>query len=746
MENCQLVHCEDRGPGLHGDQKVTPGGAMTPDPSPAGGAMTPDPSPAGGAMTPDPSPAGGAMTPDPCPAELAQCQVEMGTLLTSIAELNKKIGKLKAPREPEDFKPSRVSKPGLPGLWAHRLFPGGPEKHKGPKPQTPLNREGRRELWPKLQKALTAVERSINTRRKWAILTTATDLVRQTEHLVAAEAITTSATQILQEIERELGISFPPAMPNIERPQGHDVRLNSSFQAETNASFRPPDTLPQMEEMSSLRKKLEGLQKAWSSGSLGPLYSPSGTSPCGPRSPELASPPPYPGSPLLLRRPMRAFTAPLSTVRDNSPPASPRPALVALSTSPTSSSASSHESETERLQRCIERLRARNQRLTTALERRKGQPQQVQTPLGCSQVDRSTLQMALAYCQECEEAYSELLSLYELNKQQGVEVCQFPASGDPSHRFSYPEVHELSTSFSTAGGAGDGRTPAGQRSASLGREAALRLHIEALKRGGTATGLLRPGRQGGRTLVLDPGSTLVLDPGSTLVLDPGSTLVLDPGSTLGLDPGSTLVQARDGLETKEEEHAGAGREKSLPFEELFTIGEEMAERSAETQLAEEELRCLDWALQALKAQDSPPSHPPPSPRVELLRRAEPQVGERCQLSAVTLRDLGDLHTFTESKKSQLVFPSREQGLKKRLSLVRESLATALRDSGPRRRDSDDHKSRKAVSSHRSSRRKYQEQVWRLEQKVSAISQSHQSQIAGLKATVEALERREETAL
>jgi hypothetical protein len=28
----------------------------------------------------------------------------------------------------------------------------------------------------------------------------------------------------------------------------------------------------------------------------------------------------------------------------------------------------------------------------------------------------------------------------------------------------------------------------------------------------------------------------------------------------------------------------------------------MAERSAETHLAEEELRCLDWALQALKAQ------------------------------------------------------------------------------------------------------------------------------------------------
>ena len=55
--------------------------------------------------------------------------------------------------------------------------------------------------------------------------------------------------------------------------------------------------------------------------------------------------------------------------------------------------------------------------------------------------------------------------------------------------------------------------------------------------------------------------------------------------------------------------------------------------------------------------------------------------------------------------------------------------------------------RKAASAHRSSRRRYQEQEWRLEQKVAAMSQSHLSQIAGLKATVEALEgRQEETAL
>lgn len=35
---------------------------------------------------------------EPTPAELAQCEAEVGTLLSIIAELNKKMGSLKAPR------------------------------------------------------------------------------------------------------------------------------------------------------------------------------------------------------------------------------------------------------------------------------------------------------------------------------------------------------------------------------------------------------------------------------------------------------------------------------------------------------------------------------------------------------------------------------------------------------------------------------------------------------------------------
>lgn len=35
---------------------------------------------------------------EPSPAELAQCEADVGTLLNIIAELNKKMGSLKAPR------------------------------------------------------------------------------------------------------------------------------------------------------------------------------------------------------------------------------------------------------------------------------------------------------------------------------------------------------------------------------------------------------------------------------------------------------------------------------------------------------------------------------------------------------------------------------------------------------------------------------------------------------------------------
>ena len=49
-------------------------------------------------MTLDPEGSDPAANLEPSPTELAQCEAEVGTLLSIIAELNKKMGSLKAPR------------------------------------------------------------------------------------------------------------------------------------------------------------------------------------------------------------------------------------------------------------------------------------------------------------------------------------------------------------------------------------------------------------------------------------------------------------------------------------------------------------------------------------------------------------------------------------------------------------------------------------------------------------------------
>lgn len=50
-------------------------------------------------VTFDPEGSDPAVNLEPSPAELAQCEAEVGTLLSIIAELNKKMGSLKAPRQ-----------------------------------------------------------------------------------------------------------------------------------------------------------------------------------------------------------------------------------------------------------------------------------------------------------------------------------------------------------------------------------------------------------------------------------------------------------------------------------------------------------------------------------------------------------------------------------------------------------------------------------------------------------------------
>jgi len=52
----------------------------------------------GSRLTFDPEGSAPKANREPSPAELAQCEAEVGTLLGIIAELNKKMGSLKAPR------------------------------------------------------------------------------------------------------------------------------------------------------------------------------------------------------------------------------------------------------------------------------------------------------------------------------------------------------------------------------------------------------------------------------------------------------------------------------------------------------------------------------------------------------------------------------------------------------------------------------------------------------------------------
>lgn len=96
---------------------------------------------------------------------------------------------------------------------------------------------------------------------------------------------------------------------------------------------------------------------------------------------------------------------------------------------------------------------------------------------------------------------------------------------------------------------------------------------------------------------------------------------------------------------------------------------------------------------------------------------------------------------------------REQSLRKRVAALRESLDSALTDSttqGRINREEIAHLSRyytKVSSTYRSSRKKQQEQLWRLENQIAVMSERHAKEEAELSATIEAMEwRREETIL
>ncbi|XP_078114752.1 colorectal mutant cancer protein isoform X2 [Sander vitreus] len=609
---------------------------------------------------------------EPSPAELAQCEADVGTLLSIIAELNKKMGSLKAPSEPGDLRPPGPSRPLVPDLLSHRVTRSSPERKtaSAATSKPPLtDKGGGGVVWTKLQEVLTSVEDSISCKRSWAAPITASDQDKHREHLRAAQESWVKATQILEEMEIEFGISCPPGLPKDQYPEAildlekRDAALRSTFQSHQEELERAQSTVSQMEEE---KNKLVSLHKAWRSGSRSPSYRHT----AGALSPDWASPP-FPGSPLLYRRAARAVT-PLSVVEDGSPLGSGN------SCSPCRSPISL-ESETERLNRCIERLRARNERLTAALERTKGESEQISITLNRLEANCSALQMALSYCEECEEAYSELLSLYDAKKQHSIplQTDSAGAVGDsqqpdnPSAQLIKMGTEELSTSFSTAGVTEGTETQShtGHRTPELvGREAVLRQHIEHLKRERAAICLPKP----------SPGVEGKMTP--------------ETGHPAG---------SRGGHVTKDNaKPPDAKKEKASLFYELISV-RKLCENAVEL------------------GNDG---------------------------------DIADARTRPILKELQAVL-QREQALKKRLALVQDSLNTALSDSTPHRRDNGEQIARltqahsKALSSYRQIRRKYREQVWRLEQKVAAMTESHHHQSGAQKAAGEALEwRREETVL
>ncbi|XP_056133300.1 uncharacterized protein ushbp1 isoform X2 [Lampris incognitus] len=673
--------------------------------------------------------------PEPSPAELAQCEAEVGTLLSIIAELNKKMGTLKAPSEPEDFHlPDPYTSPG-PDPVTLGLVRCSPERKTAADTTSKLpvtNRGGSGEVWSKLQEVLSAVEDSISFRRSWAVPVTVSDHGKQREHLAAAQQSWVQASQILAEIEREFGISCPSALPTEERYkyqrdimglQKRNCALRTTLKSCQEELNGAKDALNHTEEeRHKLQEMLVDAEKAWRSCSPSPPYSTKGTASGGAVRPDWSSPP-FPSSPLLFRKPKTPSD------RDVSPLASPgseRASLGSCCPSPFVSTGS----ETERLQRCMEKLKARNERLTAALEHRKGELEQISLTLSRHEADRSALQMALRYCEECEEAYSQLLLLYEAKNQQGIPVWTDSAEqvndrqqhGSPKSWHRSPGTEELSTSFSTADGAEETETHSHTRHGESDleeRETALHQQIERLKRDRAAICIPKPG----------PGGKGKLSP--------------DPAT---LNGGGAGHGAKDTPNPSDIQ-----KEKAALLHKLITVKEEMSELRGLIRLTEREWRYLDRSLMAQKAKDAAGALISESLREEQEERKTAQ--QKLAEDVVKMASEGDIpgpRSITILRELRAIL-QREQALKRRLSAVHDALETALSDSASCK--SDEYmvqlakvhgKSR--VSDH-DARRKYREHGWRLEQKWTAMSENHQSQIGALRATVEASERsQEETVL
>ncbi|XP_060797610.1 harmonin-binding protein USHBP1 isoform X2 [Neoarius graeffei] len=356
-------------------------------------------------------------------SELAQCEAEVGTLLQIISELNVKMGALKLSRDRKGYETQNQACKPVSDLSSSPPAPqSSPVVHAGTTSAESVTKQHSgeyegcsEELWTKLQEVLSTLESSAGRGRKLVTPQIHDDEKTQAEHITAAHDTWVQTTQVLEEMERELGISYLSALPTTERQkyQKEDLslgkinrELSSSLQKRQEEQMKMEAAILEMEEdKKRLREKLDELKNKWLiTASCSP-----------PRSPSLSfirTPSPHWASPTIPASPLFSRRMPIS------PPGSPsRP-------SRSSSGSSVLETEREHLQRSLERLKARNERLTAALERRKSESEQVSIALSRHEADCSALHMALTYCEECEEAYSELLSLYEARKRQSAALAE----------------------------------------------------------------------------------------------------------------------------------------------------------------------------------------------------------------------------------------------------------------------------------------------------------------------------------
>ncbi|KAJ8277407.1 hypothetical protein GJAV_G00074820 [Gymnothorax javanicus] len=671
----------------------------------------------------------------PPESEVAQCEAEMGTLLRVIAELNGRMNALQTTRDSDDSAIPEQEERNFPspGNLPMQSSVGIPEEMEAPPPLVSvIEEEDSAQLWLELQETLAALENLVIKGRTWAAPLTACNEEKQKQHLSAARESWVKATQVLEELEREFGISYPSELPAEERQQfqrdvlalhKHNCNLRATIQCREKELHCSNVTLTGLkDERNKLQLKLLNLQKHMrSGGSLSPPTSPSSSS-SGARSPCWLSPP-FPGSPLLLRRLTSAFPA-LATGGDSMPHFSSSP-TPASSGSPNSSVSGGLEMETDRLQRCIERLKARNERLSAALERRKGESEQISMTLSRHEANSTALQMALKYSEDCEEVYNELLLLYDREKQQDMtehkEAEEALPLSDLKQETTSHGTREFLLSISPPGGDKEAIEPVDNRGTSSTFEGQKQVLQEKILK-------LKDDRAAVHVPAREPDGERKPSPDTGTLLGPRSQEIARPHSTK--------------------------KEKAALLYELVTVREEMSELRGTIRLTEKERRCLDLTLTNQRAQDAAGTLIGQCLREELEdRQADRQrLAERGAKMVASSGGIPGPRNRTLLRELQATL-QRELMLKRRVTAVRESLDTALSDSATRRRCSEEERAQlvqahsKATETYRSARRKYREQLWRLERQVAAMSERQTSQIASLRATLEALEwKKEETVL